>query len=138
LYHPNRGAPLTSFESFASYIWSSQVHEPDKATFDQSAFVSVRAIIDIARANNLELIFVVTPSHIYADYYYDVIGAWDTFEQWLMKLSQRTTVYSFSQPNHWVDEPIGAHMAYWYDTFHFSLLMGRGMLASLAGMPLSA
>jgi hypothetical protein len=28
-------------------------------------------------------------------------------------------------------------MAYWYDTFHFSLLMGRGMLASLAGMPLS-
>jgi len=97
LYHPNRGAPLTSFESFASYIWSSQVHEPDKATFDQSAFDSVRAIIDIARANNLELIFVVTPSHIYADYYYDVIGAWDTFEQWLMKLSQRTTVYSFSQ-----------------------------------------
>jgi hypothetical protein len=137
LYHPNRGDPQTSFESFASYIWSTQVHEPDRASFNQSAFDSVRAIIEIARANNLELIFLVAPSHSYADYYYDFIGAWDTFEEWLVKVSQRATVYSFSQPNDWVDEPISAHMVYWYDTFHFSLVMGRGMLASLAGLPAS-
>jgi hypothetical protein len=28
-------------------------------------------------------------------------------------------------------------MTYWYDTFHYSLVMGRGMLASLAGLPTS-
>jgi hypothetical protein len=46
-------------------------------------------------------------------------------------------VYSFSQPNGWVDEPISPHMTYWYDTFHYSLAMGRGMLRSLAGAPTS-
>jgi hypothetical protein len=26
-------------------------------------------------------------------------------------------------------------MTYWYDTFHYSLAMGHGMLATLAGLP---
>ena len=29
-------------------------------------------------------------------------------------------------------------MTYWNDTFHFSLTMGRGILASLAGVALAA
>jgi hypothetical protein len=45
------------------------------------------------------------------------------------------TVYSFSQPNDWVYEPVGPHMTYWNDPFHFSLAMGRGMLGALAGKP---
>jgi hypothetical protein len=36
----------------------------------------------------------------------------------LTKLIALATVYSFSQPNDWVDEPISPHMTYWYDTFH--------------------
>jgi hypothetical protein len=28
-------------------------------------------------------------------------------------------------------------MTYWYDTFHYSQAMGRGMLARLAGLPAS-
>jgi hypothetical protein len=55
--------------------------------------------------------------------------------EWLRRLSERASVYSFSQPNDWVDESIGPHMAYWYDTFHYSQAMGRAMLASLAGLP---
>jgi hypothetical protein len=83
------------------------------------------------------LIFVIGPSHPYPDYYYDVIGAWGVIGEWLTKLSAIATVYSFSQPNDWVDEPISPHMTYWYDTFHYSLAMGHGMLRSLAGVPTS-
>lgn len=136
-YHPNRPDPQTLFERFPGYIWGSAVHEPDRATFDQAAFDATLEIIQVARANNLELIFLIGPSHPYPDYYYDVIGAWSVIEEWLTKLSALATVYSFSQPNDWVDEPISPHMTYWYDTFHYSLAMGRGMLRSLAGVPTS-
>jgi hypothetical protein len=123
------------FDRFASYIWSSQVSEPEKASFDRAAFEAVLEIIEIAGANDLELIFLLGPSHGYADYYYDSIGAWGVIEEWLTRLSARATVYSFSQPNDWVDEPISPHMTYWFDIFHYSLAMGRGMLASVAGLP---
>ena len=123
------------FDRFAGYIWSSQVSEPDKAPFNEGAFQAILEIIEIARANDLELIFLLGPSHGYADYYYDSIGAWDVIAEWLRRLSERASVYSFSQPNDWVDEPIGPHMAYWYDTFHYSQATGRAMLASLAGLP---
>src|SRR5262249_19445088 len=69
------------------------------------------------------------------DYYYDSIAAWDVMAEWLRKLSERASGYSFSQPNDWVNELIGPHMAYWYDTFHYSQAMGRAMRASLAGLP---
>jgi hypothetical protein len=123
------------FDGFAAYIWSPQVGEPDRATFNQAAFDSVLEIIEIARANNLELIFIMAPSHPYADYYYDSIGAWGVIERWLAGLSGQATVYSFSQPNDWVDEPIGPTMTYWNDSFHFSLAMGRSILANLADLP---
>src|SRR3954464_3506863 len=58
------------FEGFAAYVWGPDVSEPDRATFNQTAFDSVLEIIETARANDLELIFLVTPSHGYADYYY--------------------------------------------------------------------
>jgi hypothetical protein len=137
LYRPPGRDTKGPFDRFANYIWSSQVSEPDKATFNEAAFDSVLEIIEIARANGLELIFLLGPSHAYTDYYYDSIGAWAVIEEWLTRLSGRATVYSFSQPNDWVDEPISPRMMYWHDTFHYSLAMGRGMLASLGGLPAS-
>jgi hypothetical protein len=135
LHRPPGRETQGPFDRFASYIWSSQVSEPDRASFNEAAFDSILEIIEIARANDLELIFLLGPSHGYADYYYDSIGAWGVIEEWLTRLSGRATVYSFSQPNDWVSEPISPRMTYWYDTFHYSLAMGRGMLASLAGLP---
>jgi hypothetical protein len=135
LHRPPGRETQGPFDRFATYIWSSQVSEPEKASFDRAAFEAVLEIIEIARANDLELIFLLGPSHGYADYYYDSIGAWGVIEEWLTRLSARATVYSFSQPNDWVDEPISPHMTYWYDIFHYSLAMGRGMLASVAGLP---
>jgi hypothetical protein len=56
---PNRtkGIPIPSartrdagpFDRFASYIWSSQISEPDKATFNETAFDAILDIIEIAR-----------------------------------------------------------------------------------------
>jgi hypothetical protein len=135
LYRPPGRETQGPFDRFASYIWSSQVSEPDKATFNEAAFAAILDIFEIARSNGLELIFLLGPSHGYADYYYDSIGAWGVIEEWLMRLSGRATVYSFSQPNDWVNEPISPRMTYWYDTFHYSLAMGRNMLTTLAGVP---
>jgi hypothetical protein len=49
LFFPSRGNPQKSFESFAPYMWSSQVSNPDKAAFDQAAFHAASEIIKIAR-----------------------------------------------------------------------------------------
>jgi len=135
LYRPPERDTQGPFDRFAGYIWSAQVSEPDKATFNEGAFEAILDIIEIARANDLELIFLLGPSHGYADYYYESIGAWDVIAEWLRRLSERATVYSFAQPSDWVSEPIGPHMTYWYDTFHYSQAMGRAMLASVAGLP---
>jgi hypothetical protein len=124
LYRPPGRETQGPFDRFASYIWSSQVSEPDRATFNEAAFDAILEIIEIARTNGLELIFLLGPSHSYADYYYDSIGAWGVIEEWLTRLSGRATVYSFSQPNDWVNEPISPRMTYWYDTF--PLLIGDG------------
>ena len=44
-------------------------------------------------------------------------------------------MYSFSQPNDWVYEPVRERMTYWNDPYHFSLEMGRAMQHALAGVP---
>jgi hypothetical protein len=134
LLRPPGLATLDPFDRFAAYMWG-YVSDPDQVTFNQTAFAAILDIIEIAHQNNLELIFILGPSHSYADYYYDRVGAWGVIEEWLTKLSGRAIVYSLSQPNEWVSEPIGPHMTYWYDPFHYSLAMGRGMLRSLAGRP---
>jgi hypothetical protein len=136
LSRPHGLATQERFDRLATYLWG-HVPDPDRVAFNQPAFDAMLGIIEMARSNNLELIFVLGPSHGYADHYYDVIGAWGVFEEWLTKLSVQATVYSFSQPNDWVSEPIGPDMAYWYDPFHYSLVMGRAILASLAQRPTS-
>ncbi len=101
------------------------------------AVQAFRDVIEIARAHNLELIFVATPNHAFVDYSYEAIGAWPAVEQCLTKLSGLATIYSFSQPNPWVYEPVSARLAHWNDPAHPSPGMGRAMLASLAGLPVA-
>jgi len=136
LYYPPGHNPQGPFDGFVTWMWSPDRGEPDRPMLYPSVFESFREIIEIARAHDIELIFVATPNHAYVDYYYDVVGAWGLIEEWLVKLSRQATVYSFAQPNAWVYEPVDSRMAYWNDTFHFSLTMGRGMLAALARLPM--
>ena len=91
----------------------------------------------MARVHNLELVFIVTPSYAFVEYYYDAIDAWNVIQECLTTLSGLGTVYSFSQPNPWTFEDPKDQMAYWNDPYHFSLEMGRGMQASLAGLSTS-
>jgi hypothetical protein len=133
-YYPPGQVTQGHFDGFAPYIWNSQIKEPERLALHLAAFDAVRALVEIARVHDLELIFLSAPNHAYTDHYIDVIGAWGVLEEWLVKLSAQATVYSFSQPNDWVYELVGASMAYWNDPFHFSLMMGHGMQASLAGL----
>ena len=136
-YYPPGHDTQAPFNGFEAGIWTYHPKEPGGPKLSRPAMDSIRAMLDIARAHDLELIFLATPNHAYVDYYLDAIGAWGLVEEWLVELSAQATVYSFSQPNAWVYEPVGNRMIYWNDPFHFSLTMGRGMLASLAGLPMS-
>jgi len=99
----------------------------------ESAMDVIDEVIALCRERNLELIFVLTPNHAYDDYYIESIGAWETIRQWLERIAARATVYSFSQPNAWLYEPVGHHMTYWNDPIHFSLEMGRAMELEMIG-----
>jgi hypothetical protein len=128
-YYPPGHRAGDNFNGFAQGIWKNN---PNLA-LSQGSFDALRDLINTARAHNIELIFLATPNHAYFDYYVDLIGAWDLVEEWLRRASQDATIYSFSQPNDWVYEPVKPMMTYWNDPFHFSLAMGRGIAASLAG-----
>jgi len=130
-YPPGHNAKAT-FDTFASEIW--KLHQTRAGwIFNEPAFDSVREIIEICHDYKLNLIFLLTPNHIYDDYYIDKIGAWKIVEEWLRRVSADALVYSFSQPNSWVDEPVKENMRYWNDPYHFSLVMGRAIELGLLG-----
>jgi hypothetical protein len=126
-----------NFDGYETWFWGTDASKPEKLVFDLRAVAAFRDVIEIARANNLELIFVATPNHAFVDYSYEAIAGWAAVEECLTTLSGLATIYSFSQPNPWVYEPVSAQLAYWNDPLHPSLGMGRGMLANLAGLPVA-
>ncbi len=130
-YPPGSNA---NFAGFPAGIWKN--HPTDRLGWrlHEPAFEIVRTIAELAHGKGLDIAFFVTPNHAYVDYYFDSVGAWPLVEQWLTRLSQLTPIYSFSQPNEWVYEPVAPRMTYWNDPFHFSLEMGRGIQASFAGL----
>jgi hypothetical protein len=131
-----RGAG-SNFDGYETSFWNSDSSKRDLLVLYPPAVEAFRDVIEMARAHNLELIFVATPNHAFIDYSYEAIGGWAAVEECLTKLSALATIYSFSQPNPWVYEPVSAQLAYWNDPLHPSLGMGRGMLTSLAGLPVA-
>lgn len=124
------------FDGYPAGIWKLHETRATGMKLHQPAFDAVREIIELCREHKLELILVLSPNHAYDDYYIEAIGAWDTVQEWLMRLSaEPATLYSFSQPNAWVYEPVSTQMRFWNDPYHFSLEMGRSMLQSLTGVP---
>ena len=121
------------FGGYAAGIW--KYHEPRAGgmRLSEGAFDAFRELIEIARSRGLELIFFLTPNHAYDDYYLEAEGGWETVAQWLARVSAGATVYTFSQPNSWVYEPVRKGMRYWNDPYHYSLEMGAEMQRALAG-----
>jgi len=129
-YYPPGHSAKGPFDGFAAGIWKLQDTRPDMQ-LDPHALQSLREIVDICRKNDLELIFLLTPNHAYDDFYIDSVGAWDLMKEWLYRVTVLAGVYSFSQPNAWVDEPVSSHMTYWNDPYHFTLDMGRQIQLAL-------
>jgi len=131
-YYPPGHNAKGPFGGFAAGIWKLQDTRPDMQ-LDLDAFRSLHEIVEICHSRNLELILLLTPNHSYDDFYIDAIGAWEVMKEWLFRVSDQATVYSFSQPNAWVDEPVSSHMVYWNDPYHFTLEMGRHIQLALIG-----
>lgn len=135
-YYPPGHDAKGPFEGYPAAIWKFHESRASGMKLHQPAFDAVRELIELCRQHNVRLIFVLTPNHAQDDYYIDAVGEWGTIENWLRRLAaEDATIYSFSQPNPWVYEPVSSRMRYWYDPYHFTLLMGRAILHALAGTP---
>jgi hypothetical protein len=133
-YYPPGHDAQGTFDGFPVGIWGIDRLEHGNPTLNDSAFATVNELIETARRNHIKLTFLMTPEHPYFWYYIDSIDRWDLITAWLTRLTTKTPILSFAQPNAWVYEAVRHHMIYWNDPFHFSLAMGRGMEESLAGM----
>lgn len=133
LYYPPGHDTKGPFDGFAVGIWKHHETRAEGMKLHEPAFDSVREFFKIAREYNLDLVFVLTPNHAYEDYYLEVVNEWKTVEDWLRRVSAEGAVYSFSQPNEWVYEPVRTGMRYWNDPYHFSLEFGNAMQHALAG-----
>jgi len=132
-YYPPGHRAGDTFNGFPAGILKLHQQNVDGPRLYDPSFEAVHEFVSLARANNIELTFIATPNHAYFDYYVDAFDLWGLVEEWLRRLSSEASVVSFSQPNDWVYEPVKPMMTYWNDPFHFSLAMGRGITASLAG-----
>jgi len=132
-YYPPGHDAKGPFDGFAAGIWKLHESRADGMKLHEPAFEVVLEIIDICRRHDLKLIFVLTPNHAYDDYYLEAVGGWRTVEQWLLRLSHSAPVYSFSQPNDWVYEPVAHQMRFWNDPYHFSRELGNAMQSALVG-----
>ncbi|MGC2080858.1 MAG: hypothetical protein WA728_33550, partial [Xanthobacteraceae bacterium] len=132
-YYPPGHDAKGLFDAFPRGMWDIDHIEHGKPTLSAPAFTSVEDMIDTARAHHVNLTFLITPNHPYFWYYIETIDRWDLVADWLTRLTAITPVLSFAQPNAWTYESVRPQMTYWYDPFHFSLAMGRGIEESIAG-----
>ncbi|MBI4294368.1 MAG: hypothetical protein HY661_23050 [Betaproteobacteria bacterium] len=121
------------FGGYPAGIWKLHATRTEGMELHEPAFDAIREFSQICREQGVELVYVLTPNHAYDDYYLESVGAWRMVENWLRRVSAEATVYSFSQPNDWVYEPVTSSMRYWYDPYHFSAEMGRAMQLALTG-----
>jgi hypothetical protein len=134
-YYPPGHDAKGTFDGFPVGIWGIDRLEHGNPTLNDSAFAAVGELIETAKRNHIKLTLLMTPEHPYFWYYIDSIDRWDLISDWLTRLTAKTSILSFAQPNAWVYEPVQHHMIYWNDPFHFSLAMGRGIETALTGSP---
>jgi hypothetical protein len=136
-YYPPGHDAKSPFDGFASQVWKDYRRIGGEFRLSEEAMTAAQDLVAAARERGKTLVFIATPNHAYADYFIDQIGGWGMVEEWLTRLSAIATIYSFAQPNDWVDEPVSSSMAYWNDPLHFTLKMGAAIQASILGRPVA-
>jgi len=134
-YYPPGHDPKGTFDGFTAGIFGIDKSQHADPELSDAAFASFDQIIAAAHRHGLAATFVLTPYHPYFWSYIEAIDRWDLIRDWLARLTAKTPILSFAQPNPWTYEAVGYRMVYWNDPFHFSLAMGRGITESLAGIP---
>ena len=129
-FYPEGHDPRAQFAGFAAGVWKLHRMRNDFKLND-SAFQALKEMVSIALEHRLDIRLILTPNHVYDDYYLDAVGAWDTVEAWLHRLADISPLHSFAQPNAWTQEPVGSRMRYWNDPYHFTLHTGRAMQLAL-------
>ena len=134
-YYPPGHDASGPFGGYPEGIWKLHDTRPNGLHIHEPAMESFRELVQIAGKRGLNLRFIYTPNHAYDDYYIDYIDGWGVVEDWLRRLSGSGDVYSFSQPNELVYEPVTKRMRHWNDPYHFSADMGSAIQRRLAGLP---
>lgn len=134
IYPPGHNA-AGDFAGFPAGIWSMHPKNDVGPQLGEVSFEALDEFLSLARENDIEVTLLVTPNHAFSDAYFEYIDGWELVREWLIRVSSKATVLSFSQPNSFVYEPVSSSMTYWNDPFHFSLVMGEYMQRALVGHP---
>lgn len=132
IYPPDHNAAGT-FAGFPAGIWAMHPKDEVGPKLGEASFDALDEFLKLASKNEVDVTLIVTPNHAYSDAYFEYIDGWDRVREWLLRVSSKSKVLSFSQPNKYVYEPVSGSMTYWNDPFHFSLEMGALMQRSLIG-----
>lgn len=133
-YYPPGHDSKGGFDGFAAGIWRLHETRP-RMQLDDRAFQALSEFIETCKKNHIELKLLLTPNHVYDDYYIGSIHAWGKVQTWLERVTTMAPVVSFSQPGKATDEVVTTDMQYWNDPYHFKLDLGRMVMRSLLGQP---
>ena len=122
---------ITSFGNFAEVMWSHYQTSPKKLD-GEKAFEIIQEMKNFSELNDIELIFIITPHHVYFEQFMEISGRTHVFEAWMRELIQIAgPIYTFALSNSMTYEAVSRDMKYWYDPLHFSKRMGKIMLEEL-------
>ena len=82
LIYPDGHDPQGPFSGFPDGMWDLHQRDPEKF-LDDAAFESVHEIKKFADKNKIELLLIVTPQHVYYDYYLGLFVRWHIQQRWL-------------------------------------------------------
>ena len=138
-YARNRSAK-GNFDGFNAPfgIWKthgSAIHAGNQFKLQESAFTAVEEMVKLCKARGVDLMFVLTPTHAYHDYYFDSFGGTKLVAEWLKRVSAVAEVYTIPLPSEVVYEPVqAAGMRYWSDPIHFTIETGWMIENALSGI----
>lgn len=111
---------LTNFLEFRGFYKTYRL--------SQKQLDSLKLIIDLCRANNIDYRVFISPTHATQYEAIEVAGLWTTFEKWKKEVVKITPVWDFSGYNSITTEVISESMTNYIDNSHYSSHTGELVL----------